>query len=75
MLIRTCSRYPDGNPTGRPQLCVSIGFAGSPERARKIAEGLDRRGYLPPERPMTRAEFAKLEFTEDDRVASYDDLI
>lgn len=56
-LIRTVSRYTDGTAIDRPQPCVSIGYAGGPEKARALAETLDRRGYLPPARPMTRAEF------------------
>jgi hypothetical protein len=60
-LIRTVSRYTDGAPIDRPQPCVAIAYAGGPERARELAELLDRRGYLPPERPMNRGEFEALD--------------
>lgn len=61
-LIRTVSRYTDGKPTDRPHLCVSTELTGGDAgRAQAIAEQLDRRGYLPPEQPMTRTEFDALD--------------
>jgi len=60
-LIRTVSRYTDGQPIDRPQLCVALRSSFRDPRA--IAEQLDRRGYLPPERPMTRAEFDRLDYS------------
>ncbi len=60
MLIRTVSRYTDGTPIDRPQVCVSPEYASDTAGAQRVAEGLDKQGYLPPATPMTRAEWAAI---------------
>lgn len=61
MLVRTVSLNVDGTPRDRPTLCVSPALtAGDPHQAQIMADELDRRGYLPPRTPMTRAEHARL---------------
>jgi len=61
MLVRTVSAYTDGAPLDRPQICVSPELtAGDPGRACRMAADLDRRGYLPPDPPMTRAEWGRI---------------
>lgn len=61
MLVRTVSRYADGTAIDRPQLCAAPElFAGDIAIAATTVDDWDRRGYLPPARPMTRAEFDRL---------------
>lgn len=59
MLVRTVSSYTDGKLIDRPQVCVAVELAGDVEAAQRLADDLDRRGYLPPAQPMTRAEWAR----------------
>lgn len=61
-LIRTVSRYTDGRPIDRPQLCVALSLCGGSQvKAQALAETLDRRGYLPPEEWPTPEEWTAIE--------------
>lgn len=56
LLVRTVSRHADRTPR-RMTIAVSPALTGGDEEAaRSLARDLDRRGYLPPDRPMTRAQ-------------------
>jgi hypothetical protein len=68
MLVRTVSSYSDGTPIDRPQLCVAPELtAGNIDSARQLAEDLDRQGYLPPKRPMSRQENRDIEASDFQR--------
>lgn len=68
MLIRTLS----GDP---PELCISPTlFDGDVEAARRTAERLDRRGYLPPPEPITQAELDEHQIREPFRTVLWNVL-
>lgn len=59
MLVRTVSRNADGTARDRPTIAISLELTrGDAVAAVRMAEDLDARGYLPPDPPMTPAEFA-----------------
>ena len=57
LLVRTVSCNADGTRRDRPAVAVSPELTrGDAEGARLMADDLDRRGYLPPDPPMTERE-------------------